>query len=232
MITVENLKASAGEGREILSGVSFSLKGGESMALLGGNGAGKSTLFKVLLGLFPSSGGEADIFSIRLEKKNFPKIREAVGMGFQNPDEQLFNPNVLDDISFGPKSSGFKDAQARQMAREIAERLGIGHLLDRSPQSLSEGEKKLAAIAGVLVMNPKALFLDEPDASLDPRTRRQLADILNSITCPKIIATHDLAFAEKTCSIACLLKNGASIKTAGINELISESSLLAECGLA
>lgn len=231
MIKIENLTLKY-DAITAVSDLNCEIFNGDSVALLGANGAGKSSLLNALVGLIQPIAGEIEIDGLKVESGNLSKIRTLVGIIFQRADDQLFCENVRADISFGLKNMSLSTAEVDSRVEEVSARLGIGHLLERSCQRLSAGEKKLAALAGVLAMRPKVLLFDESDAMLDPRAKRELADVVNSLDETKIIATHDLDFAKKTCSKTLLLKNSKQVKYAQSSEIFSDENLLFDCGLA
>lgn len=184
-----------------LDGVSFSVRRGEKVALLGANGCGKSTLLKILDGLiFPDSGtyqafGQP-VTEDNLEDEQFSMgFRSRVGFIFQNSDAQVFSPTVREEVAFGPLQLGFPAKKVEERVRDVLEMLDIAGLADRAPFQLSGGEKKRVAIASVLVMNPEVLLFDEPTAALDPRTQQWLVELiaeLNRAGKTIVLATHDL----------------------------------------
>jgi cobalt/nickel transport system ATP-binding protein len=143
-----------------------------------------------------------------LEEESLAEIRRSVGFVFQDSDDQLFMPSVLEDVAFGPLHRGVEGAEAIRRAKEILERLGIGELGDRAPYHLSAGEKKRAALAGVLVMEPDVLVFDEPTTFLDPPGQSDLARLLVALPQAKLIATHDVAFASRVASRAVFFAHG------------------------
>ena len=184
-----------------LDGVSFSVRAGEKVALLGANGSGKSTLLKILDGLlFPDSGTfEAfgqPVTEEALEDEQFSVgFRSRVGFIFQNSDAQVFSPTVREEIAFGPLQMGMPPKRVERRIADVMGMLGIADLADRAPFQLSGGEKKKVAIASVLAMNPEVLLVDEPTAALDPRTQQWLIELvveLNRAGKTIVLATHDL----------------------------------------
>jgi len=158
------------------------------------------------------------------------EVRSRIGLVFQNPDDQLFMPSIFEDIAFGPRGFGCGETETTARVGAALSRLGIEHLSERSPLKLSGGEKRLAAIATVLAMNPEFLLFDEPTAYLDPRARRNLATILSDLPQGKLIATHDLAFAAQTCSRVLLLEKGRLVADGG-SELLRDITTLEAAGL-
>ena len=172
------------------------------------------------MGVLPGEG-QAKLAGIPVERKNYRELRKKVGVVFQNPDDQLFLPRIRDNIAFGLKNLGFGPEETARRVRNILQQFNIPELEDRLAMKLSGGEKRLAALASVMVMEPEILLLDEPTAFLDPKARRNLIRILNRLPQTMLIATHDLAFAAEVCPRAAVLKSGtliAEMKTEEIDE--------------
>jgi cobalt/nickel transport system ATP-binding protein len=181
-----------------LDGIDLAIHSGERVALLGANGSGKSTLLKLLDGIIAPTAGTMralgrDVAAVAAGQGAFRFHRE-VGLVFQDPDIQLFSATVLDDVAFGPLQLGLDAAEAKARCDEALAAMEIAHLADRAPFELSGGEKKRAAIASVLSLRPEVLLLDEPTASLDPRTKWRLVDLIEKLadTRTLITATHEL----------------------------------------
>ena len=214
-----------------LDGISFSVSSGEKVALIGANGAGKSTLLLALTGILSPISGEIIIGGVKSDKKTIGELRKKTGMVFQNPDDQIFMPTVYEDIAFGPRNYGENEDKIEKSADEIMRNLGILHLKDRLSHKLSGGEKRLAALAGILVMNPSVILMDEPSSFLDPRARRNLIKILSDLPQTMLIATHDLDMALDLCGRAILLKDGRIYADMTAKEVLSGKKILEECGL-
>ncbi|MDR1299285.1 MAG: energy-coupling factor ABC transporter ATP-binding protein [Oscillospiraceae bacterium] len=229
MLSVRDLTVSYGGGTNAIEGVSFELGKGECAALVGCNGAGKTTLLLTLAGVLEHSSGAIEADGAAL-KKTRRAARAGIGLVFQNPDDQLFMPSIYDDVAFGPRNMGLPESEVRERADGALARLGISHLAGRSPLRMSGGEKRLAAIATVLAMEPDYLLLDEPTAFLDPRAKRALAAILSELGQGKLIATHDVPFAEAVCSRALLMHNGRLRYDGGIN-VLRDAELLESAGM-
>ena len=214
-----------------LQDVGFQIAHGESVALIGGNGAGKSTLLSLLVGIVFPTAGTVNIDGVELTHKTASGLRQRLGLVFQNPDDQLFMPTVLDDVAFGPLNQGLSPAQAKERALDALATVGASHLSLRSSLRLSTGEKRAAAIAAVLAMTPDILLMDEPTAGLDPWSRRQLINLLGSVAHTKIIATHDLDFALDVCARTLVLRDGRVVAGGPSATLLQDRELLASCRL-
>ncbi|MDR2394258.1 MAG: energy-coupling factor ABC transporter ATP-binding protein [Treponema sp.] len=215
----------------VLQDINFSLEPKERVALIGANGAGKSTLLLTLIGVIKAVEGEISLGGIPMRQERLRELRQLAGMVFQDPDNQLFMPTVLDDIGFGLRNYGFDEKTIEARITAILTRLGIGHLKNRLSHKLSGGEKRLAALAGVLVMEPSLLLLDEPSAFLDPRSRRTLISILAGLPQAMLVATHDLELAQDLCTRVMLLKGGRVFVEGPAQELLQDHALLDQAGL-
>lgn len=231
MIKIENLtvRYSAKE-RNVIDGITLSIGRGEKVALLGDNGAGKTTLLLTIVGILPISGGTIRVNGIEVNKKNIDSVRKNVGFVFQNPDDQLFMPTVAQDIAFGMKNYGASEAEIAEKRGRVTASLGISDLENSMVHKLSGGEKRLAAMAGILVMSPDAILLDEPTSFLDMKARNRLIAHLNALTQSMVIATHDMDFAKKTCSRAIFLSGGKVYADCAAESLSDNKELLAEFG--
>ncbi len=232
IVETEGLSYAYPDGRRAVAGVDLALREGESVALLGPNGAGKTTVFHLLAGLLKPDGGRLRLFGqVVTVEKDFKPLRPLIGLVFQNPDDQLFTSSVLDDVAFGPLNFGLSQAEAEARAREALDLVGLGGYEDRVPHHLSGGEKRRVCLATVLASHPKLLLLDEPSSNLDPRGRRRLIELLNSIPLTKFIATHDLELALACCQRAVLLDGGRVVVERPIRELLSDGALVENHGL-
>jgi len=193
-IVLRNLAVKKGE-KVLFSGLNLRVGHKEKIAIIGQNGAGKSSLLEVIAGLDGNFSGEIELFHETVaSSKEFEKFRPEIGILFQNPDEQFLCASVFDDVAFTLNSRG--DAEAETKTERILRDFNIFHLKDKVPFHLSGGEKKLVALAGVLVSCPKILLLDEPTAGLDEAMQRKLAQILASLEVSQIIVSHDKAFLD------------------------------------
>ena len=174
------------------------------LGLIGPNGCGKTTLLHLIIGLLKPQAGSIVIFGREVKKeKDFRPIRQKVGLLFQNPDDQLFCPTVIEDVAFGPLNQGKTPAEAIQIARETIERLGLQGFENRVTYKLSGGEKKLVALATILAMQPKLLLLDEPTSGLDENTKHRLVHILQDLNIPYMIVSHEPDFLNHTVKECC-----------------------------
>lgn len=199
--------------RQVLRGVDFTLHQGERVALIGANGAGKTTLLQLVVGLRRPRGGRIRIFGEeRRAETDFIPVRARVGLLFQDSDDQLFCPTVLDDVAFGPLNLGRSPIEARADAEKTLAALGLEGFAERITHRLSAGEKRLVALATVLAMRPEVLLLDEPSNGLDKRSERRLIEHLEGLDQAMIIITHDRLFLERLATRAVRLGDGQITK--------------------
>ncbi|HLK68584.1 MAG TPA: energy-coupling factor ABC transporter ATP-binding protein [Bryobacteraceae bacterium] len=223
-----------------LSDLSLNIAEGTRVALLGANGSGKSTLLRVLDGLYFADSGQVRFRGDELTEHMFAHddfayhFRRQVGLVFQNPDVQLFNPTVFDEVAFGPLQLRWSKSEVRDRVGDILDRLRIGNLRDRIPHRLSGGEKKRVALASVLVLDPAVLLLDEPTAALDPRSHSQLIDLLvewGGGAKSVITATHDLRDLEDIADRCFVLDAGQLVAEGPPNEILRDAALLQRTNL-
>ena len=220
LVEVSGLSYRYPNGTEALTGVDFELRRGDSVVLFGPNGSGKTTFVLHLNGLIPSSGS-VTVCGLPVER-NIAEVRRHIGLVFQNSDDQLFMPTILDDVQFGPLNLRLTAEEARERAVAALGAVGITDGFDRAPWRLSAGEKRRVAIAGVLAMQPQVLVLDEPTTFLDPPGRRDLIRTLNQLPQAKIIVTHDVPFGRATGTRAVFFDKG-TIAGAGTVEDVSRA---------
>ena len=207
-----------------LDGVDLSVRHGERVAVLGPNGAGKTTLMLHLNGLLADEGS-LSVAGIDVRDGDVRALRARVGLVFQDPDDQLFMPTVGEDVAFGPLNLGLNDVGAR-VARALAT-VRMADVADRAPHQLSLGQRRRVAIATVLAMDPRLLVLDEPSASLDPRSRRELLEMLDRLDHTMLIVTHDLPFAAQLCERAVVLSGGRIVADGRCVDILRDEDLLA-----
>jgi cobalt/nickel transport system ATP-binding protein len=220
MIRARGLRFTYPNGVVGLDGVDLDVDAQERLAVIGPNGAGKTTLMLHLNALLRGEG-TLEVAGAR----DVRELRARVGLVFQDPDDQLFMPTVREDVAFGPLNLGLPDVE-RRVERALATVRMLEHA-DRSPHQLSLGQKRRAAIATVLAMDPAVLVLDEPSANLDPRTRRELIETLAAIDATLLIVTHDLPLAAQLCERAVLLSAGRVVADAPTEEILGDEALLA-----
>jgi cobalt/nickel transport system ATP-binding protein len=230
-IEARDLSFSYPDGTKVLEEVNFLIGHGESVGLLGANGAGKSTLLLLLMGVLFAQKGGIYIADVRLDPKNLPKIRPHLGLVFQNSEEQLFMNTVYEDVAFGPLNMGMDAASADARVRLTLARTGIAHLKDRPPYRCSGGEKRAAAIATVLAMEPDILIMDEPTNGLDPAARRNMINLLNSFQHTKIIAGHDIDMIYEVCGRVIVLQNGLIKADGNAAEILTDANQMCAYGL-
>ncbi len=196
-------------GRAVLDEVDFTLWPGERVALTGPNGAGKTTLLHLLVGLVRPERGALEAFGRpRRVEADFHEVRARAGLLFQDADDQLFCPTVAEDVAFGPLNLGRSRTEARAIARDTLDRLGLAGFEDRITDRLSGGEKRLVALAGVLAMQPEALLLDEPTAGLDDAATARLQGILAALPQAMVMVSHDRAFLARLATRSVVLDGG------------------------
>ena len=214
------------DGTAALQDVSFRITHGESVALIGGNGAGKSTLLLHLNGFLTPTSGSVRVGDMPVMKSTLLEIRRTVGMIFQRPDDQLFMATAHDDVAFGPLNMGLPPEEVEARVLNALTRVGMAHVANKPPYRLSEGQKRSVAIATVLAMEPNMLVMDEPSSNLDPKSRRNLINLLRTFTHTKIIATHDLEMALDLCERTIILHDGRVAADGKTLDLLQNDALL------
>ncbi len=219
-------------GRPALESISFQVGAGESVGLVGPNGAGKTTLFLCLCGILKVAPGTIELHgldpAIADQRRQLPKH---VGVVFQDSDDQLISPTVFDDVAFGPLNLGLSAEEVKARAAEAIKGVGLSGLESRVPHHLSGGEKRRAALAGVLAMRPELILFDEPTIFLDPRGRRELGRIINDLTATKLIAAHDLAFVSRTCQRVIVIDGGKVVADGPVVDVLGNHDLMERHGL-
>jgi cobalt/nickel transport system ATP-binding protein len=229
VVDIHELCFAYGE-QQILRQVSFHLAAGSKVALLGPNGAGKSTLLLHLNGILQGQG-RITVDGLDLLPANLGRIRQKVGLVFQDPDDQLFCPTVFEDVAYGPLYEGLPAAEVEQRVQQALEAVGMVQAASRSPHQLSGGEKKRVALATVLSMRPALLALDEPTNGLDPRARRALIELLRGLPNTMLVATHDLAMLEELLPQAIVMDEGRVVYQGPTEQLLADPQLLERHGL-
>ena len=209
LIEADSIEFSWNDGRKIFDDFNFSLCRGEKTAIMGDTGCGKSTFLKIVMGLIRPQRGNIQLFGKRMKsERDFISIRTRIGFLFQNAEDQLFSPTVLEDVAFGPLNMGKSPSEAVEIAREALADVGISALEERITYKLSGGEKKLAALASVLSMKPEILLLDEPVTGLDRDARKKIMDSISRLELTTLIVSHDWDFLEQMSDRVYVMENG------------------------
>jgi len=231
VLQVDQLRVHYGDGVDALRGVSFAIAPGERIGLIGPNGGGKTTLMLAIMNAVRFSGRIA-IDAIEVNKKSEQEARSRCGMIFQDAEDHLFMPTLLDDVAFGPLNQGCDADEAKCRAVEAIAQVGLSGLERRSAHHMSGGQKRAAALATVLSMQVRLLLLDEPGANLDARSRRRLIQILDSRSEAMLLATHDLPMVRRLCSRVLLMDEGSLIADRPTADLLEDTAMLTAHGLA
>jgi cobalt/nickel transport system ATP-binding protein len=227
-VRIEGLEFAYPDGRVALKGVDLAVEAGERVAVLGPNGAGKTTLALHLNGIHRPTAGTVTIGETPVVEENLAEIRKAVGLVFQDANDQLFMPNVGEDVAFGPANLGLADAELEQRVKEALAAVGGEELTNRPAHHLSGGERRRAALATVLAMEPEVLVFDEPSSDLDGAGRRELVSTLAPLPMTQIIITHDLPLALELCPRAVIMRDGRIVADGNTRSLLADGRLLAE----
>ncbi len=218
------------DGTVGIRNVNLSVENGEKVAIVGANGSGKSTLIHVLSGLLKPTKGVVRILGVEVDG-NFEAIRKNIGVVFQNPDDFLFNPTVRDELLYAPAQLEIPYEKALKIMNDYAKIFEIDHILDKPPFRLSGGEKKRVEIACVMMLKPKILFMDEPTANVDGRTRRKIIKFAKDYEGTLIIATHDLSMIPDVAEKVVVLNLNKEVEEIGGVELLEDYDLLERCGV-
>ena len=230
-IEVHNLSYLYPDGHAALDGVTLRIEPGEKVGLVGPNGAGKSTLILHLNGIFRSSSGSVQVCDVEISDQTLGKVRAAVGLVFQDPDDQLFSPTVFEDVAFGPLHMGLREAEVRRRVTAALAAVNMAGYQERVSHHLSTGEKKRIAIATVLSMDPEILVMDEPSAGLDPRARRGFIKLLQDLPQTMLVATHDIRLVQEVFSRVLVMDHGRIVADGATDAILGDAALLARHGL-
>ena len=235
MIQFEKVTYAYGKGKTVLSEVSFKIEEGETVGLIGANGAGKSTVMKLLLGLTGPGAGKTSgsltegrilVDGLEVIPRNLAEIRRKLGFVLQNSDNQMFMPTVIEDMLFGLLNYGMSRQEALQRADSVLKELGQEKLKGLYNHKISGGEKRMAAVATVLAMDPEVLLMDEPTSALDPYNRRIIINTIRKLPRTKIITSHDLDMIYDTCGRVILLSGGSVAADGPAEEILRDKELL------
>jgi len=225
IIEIKNFSYSYPDGTKALSGINLDIYRGESVGIIGPNGAGKTTFLLQLNGILRGHG-QIFVCGIEIKDRNLPAIRRRIGLVFQDPDAQLFMPTVLEDVAFGPLNMDLPKEEVNSLARAALSEVDMLDAKDRLAHHLSLGEKKRVSIATVLAMNPELLAMDEPTSNLDPKHRKNLITLINSLNHTKLIASHDLRLITDTCHRVIILDQGAIAADGKTEDILNNKELL------
>ena len=225
MLEFRNVSFSYEPGTPVLDNLSFHIRKGETVGLIGANGAGKSTIMKLMLGLLPAQG-EILVDGMPVTKQNLPPIRQKIGFVLQDSDNQMFMPTVYEDMIFGPRNYGLSREEADARVDRVLRELGLENLKHRHNHKISGGEKRMAAIATILAMEPEMIVMDEPSTALDPVNRRRVISTINSRKETKLIASHDLDMILDTCQRVILLNHGRIVADGEAETILWDQALL------
>lgn len=235
-LSTENLSFTYPDGTRALKNINIEIEKGEKVAIIGPNGAGKSTLFSHFNGLTEPTSGCVKIEGkpISFEKDELLKVRQKVGIVFQDPNDQLFAPTVKEDIAFGPMNLGLSYDEVEKRVEDALKMVGMENYEDKTPHHLSGGQQKRIAIAGIIAMKPELMILDEPTAGLDPDGVEKVLNIMNQLNkegMTLIISSHDIDMISKYADKIFILYNGEIIESGNKNKIFSDMSLLKKAHL-
>ncbi len=235
-LSTENLSFTYPDGTQALKNINIEIEKGEKVAIIGPNGAGKSTLFSHFNGLTEPTSGCVNIEGkpISFEKDELLKVRQKVGIVFQDPNDQLFAPTVKEDIAFGPMNLGLSYDEVEKRVEDALKMVGMENYEDKTPHHLSGGQQKRIAIAGIIAMKPELMILDEPTAGLDPDGVEKVLNILNQLNeegMTLIISSHDIDMISKYADKIFVLYNGEIIESGNKNKIFSDMELLKKAHL-
>lgn len=226
MLEFNQVSFSYEQTQPVLRELNFKIEKGERVGLIGANGAGKSTLMKLLLGLLPCREGSILVDGTLVSKENLTQIRRTLGFVLQDSDNQMFMPTVYDDMMFAPMNYGLSREDAEKRVDAVLERLGLTELKHRYNHKISGGEKRMAAIATILAMEPEILLMDEPSTALDPCNRRRVINTICTLPQTMLIASHDLDMILDTCERVILLSQGTVAADGPANVILRDRELL------
>lgn len=235
-LSTENLSFTYLDGTQALKNINIEIEKGEKVAIIGPNGAGKSTLFSHFNGLTEPTSGCVKIEDkpISFEKDELLKVRQKVGIVFQDPNDQLFAPTVKEDIAFGPMNLGLSYDEVEKRVEDALKMVGMENYEDKTPHHLSGGQQKRIAIAGIIAMKPELMILDEPTAGLDPDGVEKVLNIMNQLNeegMTLIISSHDIDMISKYADKIFVLYNGEIIESGNKNKIFSDMELLKKAHL-
>jgi len=230
-IKIEDLSFSYNPGTRVLKSVSLEINPGEKFGLIGPSGSGKSTLLLHLNGVLTGEEGKVTIGNIPVTAKNLAEVRKMVGLVFQNPDDQLFNPTVEEDVAFGPLNFGLSPNEVRERVIEALSLMNLSGFEKKTPHHLSLGERKRVALATVLSMKPEVLAFDEPYSNLAPSMVLQLMEVMGSMESTQVIVSQSVLPVVALCNRMAILKDGQIMAVGETQTLAKDRSLMRASGL-
>lgn len=235
-LSTENLSFTYHDGTQALKNINIEIQKGEKVAIIGANGAGKSTLFSHFNGLTEPTSGCVKIEGnpISFEKEELLKVRQKVGIVFQNPNDQLFAPTVKEDVAFGPMNLGLNCDEVEKLVENALKMVGMESYGNKTPHHLSGGQQKRVAIAGIIAMKPEIMILDEPTAGLDPDGVEKVLSIMNQLNkegMTLIVSSHDIDMISEYADKIFILHNGEIIESGSKNKILSNRELLKKAHL-
>ncbi|MGD8835737.1 MAG: ABC transporter ATP-binding protein [Desulfobacteraceae bacterium] len=213
IIQLSNIRFAYPNRSPVFKDLNFTLARGDRIGWVAPNGSGKTTLLHIIMGLLPPDEGRIEIFGRAVkEEKDFVTVRQRIGLLFQDADDQLFSPTVLEDVAFGPLNMGKSKDEAVTISQRILKDLGLNEFEDRVTFNLSGGEKRLVALATVLAMEPEVLLLDEPTSGLDEKTKSRLKEVLRALDISYVLISHEFDFMADMVTAYQTFQNGRIIE--------------------
>ena len=223
LVEVQNLSFRYADGTQALNGIDFRLHEGETVALFGPNGSGKTTFLHLLVGLL-NGEGSIRVGGREINSGTVEFARTQIGLLFQDSNDQLFMPTVEQDVAFGPSNQGHAQPETEQRVRTALDSVGLSSLRERAPHHLSAGQKRRAALAGILAMEPRVILLDEPATFLDPSSRADLIQTLQTLPQAKVLVTHDVDLAQALAHRAVFFEQGRIVAEGSVDDVAREQS--------
>jgi cobalt/nickel transport system ATP-binding protein len=230
VIQISSLSFTYPDGTLALDRISLEIFEDECVGLVGPNGAGKTTLLLHLNGIL-SGVGRVTVDGLEVSDKNLRKVRQKVGIVFQDPEDQLFSPTVFDDIAFGPLTMRLAHKEVLSRVSWALNEAGLDGLEKRAPHHLSFGQKKKASLASILSMQPKIIALDEPTSNMDPRSRKRFLQLIKGLKATKILSTHDMESVSALCNRVVVLDSGRLVADGEAHTILSNRELMESHGL-